>query len=128
MNTKTFSIISLGCFRNTYDSQVISEKYQKNGFNYISEDNINQGKPQWLLINTCGFIDAAKEESLSIIRGAIDLKKKNFVKKIAVFGCLVKRYQKRLSESFPEIDAWYGVMSNEELNLNLNLREVTYTS
>jgi ribosomal protein S12 methylthiotransferase len=63
-----------------------------------------------LIINTCGFIDKAKEESLEVIREAIDLKDKNKVKRIIVVGCLSQRYKDKLSKHFPQIDAWQGVL------------------
>jgi ribosomal protein S12 methylthiotransferase len=123
MNKKTFSIITLGCFRNTYDSYVISGKYRREGFTYrpglFSSPFIDQRKTkkcQWLIINTCGFIQTAKKESLSVIEGAIDLKRKKAVEKIAVCGCLVKRYHKELKKSYPEVDLWQGVITNDDID------------
>ncbi len=107
---KTFSIVSLGCFRNNYDSEVIAYKLSSQGYRYFSQDAEINGKGKevysLLAINTCGFIKAAKEESLAAIEEAIRLKRKGRVKEILVFGCLVKRYQKELEKSFPEVDRW----------------------
>lgn len=61
-----------------------------------------------LLINTCGFIDKAKEESIEFIRQAVRLKKEGKVRHLFVFGCLVERYHDKLKESFPEVDKWWG--------------------
>jgi len=103
--SKTFSIISLGCFRNTYDSEVIVSKFNLEGYKFIETfDNLDL-----LIVNTCGFIKTAKEESLDFIQEVIDLKLKNKVKKIIVMGCLVQRYKDELSKNFPEVDEWRGV-------------------
>ena len=105
---KTFSVISLGCFRNTYDSEVLAHEFSSQGYHFMpcnfEEPRIK--KINTLLVNTCGFIDKAKEESLAVIKGAIDLKKRGKAKRIIVFGCLVKRYKKELQESFPQVDQW----------------------
>ncbi|MDD5069852.1 MAG: MiaB/RimO family radical SAM methylthiotransferase [Candidatus Omnitrophica bacterium] len=102
---KTFSIISLGCFRNTYDSEVFSGRLLKEGFSLRTSGN----RCHTLAINTCGFIDKAKQESVDVINEAIDLKASGKVKRLIVFGCLVKRYEKELKKSFPEVDQWLGV-------------------
>lgn len=103
----TFSIISLGCFRNTYDSERIINDYTKRGWRFVK----GPFKPARLLIvNTCGFIDEAKKESLAIIRQAIALKQKKCIQEIAVVGCLSQRYRSLLEKAFPEIDHWQGVL------------------
>ncbi|MBP7087915.1 MAG: MiaB/RimO family radical SAM methylthiotransferase [Candidatus Omnitrophica bacterium] len=109
---KKFSIISLGCFRNTYDSEIIANKFSKQGYIFNNQKTFRLGQNQdLLLINTCGFIDKAKEESIDIIKEAVLLKKKKKVKKIIVFGCLVQRYQNTLKRFFPEVDEWQPVVS-----------------
>ncbi len=101
----TFSIISLGCFRNTYDSESIGTRFLKQGFTL--KDKLSSRHT--LIVNTCGFIDKAKEESLEAIRQAIHLKKKNKAMAIIIAGCLVERYKEELKKSFPEVDAWLGI-------------------
>ncbi len=109
MPQKTFSFISLGCFRNTYDSQAIAQRFSDSGYRFVGE-----GEPcDTLVVNTCGFITDAKKESLGVIEEAIGLKKKRKVKQIIVVGCLVERYRKDLEKSFPQVDEWRGV---EEFN------------
>jgi len=103
---KTFSIISLGCFRNSYDSGIIKEQFLRKGY-LFKEDP--QGS-QTLIINTCGFIDPAKKESLEVITRAVELKKKGKVRELIIGGCLVKRYQEELKKSYPEVDRWRGVL------------------
>ena len=107
---KTFSVISLGCFRNTYDSEVVTKRFVGEGYAFRQDWR----KCDTILINTCGFIDKAKEESLDIIREAIDLKKQGKVKNIFVFGCLVQRHRKELEKFFPEIDRWWGIEEFKE--------------
>jgi ribosomal protein S12 methylthiotransferase len=115
MSKKTFSILSLGCFRNTYDSEIVSTRFLNKGYKFISErqslkkNKYKKGAIDIFIINTCGFIDAAKKESLAAIKEAIDLKKKGKIKKLLVLGCLVQRYRKDLEKFFPQVDSWSGV-------------------
>ena len=104
---KTFSIISLGCFRNTYDSELITKRFIDRGYIFKeSADNVHT-----LIINTCGFIKEAKEESLEYIQNAVKLKRKKAIKKIIVRGCLVERYANVLKKEFLSVDDWGGVES-----------------
>jgi len=113
---RTFSIISLGCFRNSYDSEIIISTFTSRGLTFLDPtslftDKRNRAKAiDLLIVNTCGFIDKAKEESLKIIAEAVNLKEKGSVKKITVIGCLVKRYQKQLEKSYPSVDSWRTVV------------------
>lgn len=114
---RTFSIISLGCFRNSYDSEIIIPEFSNLGLTFLPPMSLstykgNKAKAMDLLIvNTCGFIDKAKEESLKIIAEAVHLKKKGRVKKIVVIGCLVKRYQEQLEKSYPSVDSWRTIVN-----------------
>ncbi|MDP2923659.1 MAG: MiaB/RimO family radical SAM methylthiotransferase [Candidatus Omnitrophota bacterium] len=115
MPKKKFSIVSLGCFRNTYDSGIVAEKFLRKGYSFMAESrslakNTNEFAGCDVLgINTCGFIDKAKKESLAAIKEAIQLKNRGKIKKILVFGCLVERYRKDLEKFFPEVNQWRGV-------------------
>ena len=104
---KTFSIISLGCFRNTYDSEIIVRNFIDKGYIFKEEAD----KVHTLIINTCGFIKEAKKESIEYIRKAIELKNKGIVKRIIVKGCLVQRYGSFLKKVFTSVDSWDGVES-----------------
>jgi len=114
MTKKKLSIVSLGCFRNTYDSETVLNRFLKNGYSTDgSADIFLTGKDDFkscdtLLINTCGFIDKAKEESVELIKQAVRLKNEGKIKHLFVFGCLVERYQDKLKDSFPEVDRWWG--------------------
>jgi len=110
INNKTFSIITLGCFRNNYDSEIIANRFLSEDYKYIDfKDRVDT-----LIINTCGFIEDAKKESIEVIREAIDLKKENKIKKILVCGCLVQRYKEELKSYFKDVDEWKGI---EEFSL-----------
>lgn len=117
MAKKDLSIVSLGCFRNTYDSETVLNRFLKKGYIVSKQEDIFlAGKDNFkscntLLINTCGFIDKAKEESVEFIREAVRLKKEGKIKQLFVFGCLVERYRDKLKESFPEVDKWWGAES-----------------
>ncbi|MFH1771717.1 MAG: MiaB/RimO family radical SAM methylthiotransferase [Candidatus Omnitrophota bacterium] len=115
MSKKTFSVLSLGCFRNTYDSEVAARRLVDQGYAF-KEDCSNCDT---LVINTCGFISQAKEESLEVIQSAVDLKKKGKIRKLVVFGCLIQRYKEHLVKEFPEVDQWLGV---EKFNSKNNRR------
>ena len=102
MPKKSFAIISLGCFRNTYDSEIVVYEFMQNG--YILKDEPKDANV--VVINTCGFIDKAKKESIEVIQDIVDLKNEGKIKEVVVFGCLVKRYLKELQKRFPEVDQW----------------------
>lgn len=108
---KTFSIVSLGCFRNTYDSEILAGRLKSQNYRFVDSLNPHTAaKRALLVINTCGFIDKAKEESLRVIQDAVTLKRKGMIKKIAVCGCLVERYLKELKKHFPYVDEWQGIL------------------
>ncbi|UCC94993.1 MAG: MiaB/RimO family radical SAM methylthiotransferase [Candidatus Omnitrophota bacterium] len=109
MSKKTFSIVSLGCFRNLYDSEIVAKRFLRKGFLLNPPVFTEEKYPRILIINTCGFIDKAKEESLEAIRQAIDLKKKAKIEKLFVFGCLIQRYRGYLEKFFPQVDEWWGI-------------------
>ncbi|MCF7907856.1 MAG: MiaB/RimO family radical SAM methylthiotransferase [Candidatus Omnitrophica bacterium] len=123
MSKKSFSIVSLGCFRNNYDSLRLKKQLLEKGFNFKESSE----KTDTIVINTCGFIDSAKEESLAVINEALDLKRKKKVKKIVVVGCLVERYRKELESSFKEVDEWQGVFELKSFSAKLKETENAYS-
>ncbi|MCF7871298.1 MAG: MiaB/RimO family radical SAM methylthiotransferase [Candidatus Omnitrophica bacterium] len=107
---KKVSIVTLGCFRNRYDSEVAAKRFLDKNSRLLPVDQLSsKNKADILLINTCGFIDPAKIESIEAIKEARELKRKKRVRKIYVFGCLVQRFEKELKKHFPEIDKWWGI-------------------
>ncbi|MCR4416878.1 MAG: 30S ribosomal protein S12 methylthiotransferase RimO [Ignavibacteria bacterium] len=102
---KKVNLVSLGCSKNLVDSEILLRQFQSNGLEIIE----NSKKADYIVINTCGFINDAKEESIRAILEAVDLKKSGKVKKVVVMGCLSERYKSELVEEIPEVDAYFGV-------------------
>ena len=126
MKTKTLrkdkvNIITLGCSKNVVDSEVLSGQLQANDINVVHESK--KSDHNIVVINTCGFIDKAKEESINTILDHVELKKKGRLDKVYVTGCLTERYRQNLEDEIPEVDAWFGTM---ELPLILKRFEADY--
>ena len=102
---KKFNIISLGCSKNFVDSEKVKGLLLSGGFKYseVAEES------EVLIINTCGFILPAKEESIDTILQAIKLKENGQIKSVIVMGCLSQRYREELENELPEVDAIFGV-------------------
>lgn len=98
------SIITLGCVRNTVDSQILLGEAKGRGHQIVGLEDADT-----IIINTCGFIEDAKRESIDTILEVIKLKAQGKIKKIIVAGCLSERYAKELKEEFPEVDEFRGV-------------------
>jgi ribosomal protein S12 methylthiotransferase len=104
-------ILTLGCDKNTVDSERILARLAANGAN--AQSGIEEADV--IVINTCGFIDAAKEESIEAIFDAVRLKREGRVRAVVAMGCLVQRYKAELIDEIPEIDAFLGLTEVEEL-------------
>jgi len=107
----TASFVSLGCFKNLVDSEVLGGMLEKRGVKIVSayED------ADWIIINTCGFIRDAKAESIDEILAALEQKESGEFKRVAVFGCLIERYPEELKLEFPGVDILWGVNDLEKL-------------
>ncbi len=117
------NIITLGCSKNLVDSEVLSGQLRANEIDVVHEN----GKLDHniVVVNTCGFIDKAKEESINTILDQVDLKKKGKLDKVYVTGCLSERYRGDLEAEIPEVDAWFGTL---ELPLILKQFDADYKS
>jgi ribosomal protein S12 methylthiotransferase len=115
------NIITLGCSKNMVDSEVISGQLIAGGTNVVHESA--KRDHNIVIVNTCGFIDKAKEESVNTILEQVALKQKGRLDKVYVTGCLSQRYRDDLEQSIPEVDAWFGTM---ELPLILKRFDVDY--
>ena len=91
--------ISLGCSKNLVDTEMTIGLFKKNNYNIVNEPQ----KADIIVINTCGFIESAKEEAINTILEMAEYKK-NRCKYLIVMGCLVQRYKKDLEKSIPEVD------------------------
>ena len=105
------SVITLGCSKNTVDSERLMKQLQVNKFDLTENPN----NAETLIINTCGFIEAAKNESIETILNAVALKNSGQVKKIVVAGCLSELYKENLMKEIPEVDAFFGTEKYEEI-------------
>jgi len=103
-NPRKFSIVSLGCARNLVDSEVMAGLLKQNNFDLIDEPS----GADIVLVNTCGFIDAAKAESIDTILEIARLKEEGKVKKLVVAGCLSQRFSDDLARELPEVDLFIG--------------------
>jgi len=105
---KKVNLLTMGCSKNRVDTEILMRQLQANGFDTYYEADPTKIKFDFVVINTCGFINDAKEESINIILEYAELKKKHRVGKIVVFGCLSQRYRADLQTEMPEVDAWFG--------------------
>jgi len=111
LKTKTLkknkvNVITLGCSKNLFDSEVAMTQLKANGFEV--EHEAEQDDSEIVIINTCGFIDNAKQESIDTILRYAEAKKEGFVDKLYVTGCLSERYKDSLEKEITEVDAYFG--------------------
>lgn len=111
MKTKTLkknkvNVVTLGCAKNIFDSEVMMAQLKANKFEV--EHEAKQDDSEIVIINTCGFIDNAKEESVETILRYAAAKKEGQVEKVYVTGCLSERYKEDLEQEIPEVDAFFG--------------------
>lgn len=111
MKTKTLkknkvNVVTLGCSKNLYDSEVLMGQLKANKFDVVHESS--EDDSEIVIINTCGFIDNAKQESIDTILRYVEAKEDGLVSKVYVTGCLSERYKPELEKEIPEVDAWFG--------------------
>ena len=112
-NAKKINLITLGCSKNLVDSEVLLAQLHGGGLEATHEaENSDAGI---VVINTCGFIDQAKEESVNTILDYVARKERGEVHKVIVTGCLSQRYKDDLIQEIPEVDAWFGTMDMPDL-------------
>lgn len=102
------NIITLGCSKNLVDSEVLSGQLSANDYEVVHENT--KIDHNIVVVNTCGFIDKAKEESVNTILSQVQLKQKGKLDKVFVTGCLSERYRTDLAKEIPEVDAWFGTL------------------
>lgn len=115
------NIITLGCSKNMVDSEVLSGQLLANEINTVHEST--KKDHNIVIINTCGFIEKAKEESINTILDQVELKRRGKLDKVYVTGCLSERYKNNLEAEIPEVDAYFGTM---ELPMILKQFEADY--
>ncbi len=118
-NKKTkVNIVTLGCSKNLVDSEVLLTQLRGNGIETTHE--AKKDDANIVVINTCGFIDNAKQESIDTILRYVDAKEEGVVEKVYVTGCLSERYKTDLEKEIPDVDAWFGTRDLSRLLKQLN--------
>lgn len=110
---KTIDIISLGCSKNLVDSEVLMGLMEANG--YMCTHDSDDPRGEIVVVNTCGFIADAKEESINTILEFAQAKTEGRIEKLFVMGCLSERYLAELEAEIPEVDGWYGKFNYRQL-------------
>ena len=125
MHLKEIDIISLGCSKNLVDVEGLMYALERMGYTCVFESKKPQG--EIAIINTCGFIGDAKEESIQTILQFAQRKQKKSLKKLYVMGCLSERYLHELEEEIPEVDKWYGKFNYYDLLQELSKDNICCT-
>ena len=123
MKKNTIDIITLGCSKNLVDSEHLMRQLEEAGYHVTHDAERPQG--EIAVINTCGFIGDAKEESINMILEFAQAKEEGLLKKLYVMGCLSERYLKELAIEIPQVDKFYGKVYWKELlhDFGKNYRE-----
>lgn len=117
MRRNTIDVITLGCSKNLVDSEKLIRQLEENGYKVTHDSPNPQG--EIAVINTCGFIGDAKEESINMILEFCEAKEEGKLKKLYVMGCLSERYLKELKTEIPQVDKFYGKFNWNELLADL---------
>ena len=115
---KTIDVITMGCSKNLVDSEMLMGLMEANGFRCTHDSDDPQG--DIVVVNTCGFINDAKEESINTILEFAQAKTEGRIEKLYVMGCLSERYLADLEAEIPEVDGWYGKFNYKQLLDDLN--------
>jgi ribosomal protein S12 methylthiotransferase len=107
---KKINVVTLGCSKNIYDSEVLSGQLKANG-----KEVVHEGEGEVVVINTCGFIANAKQESIDTILHFVNQKNQGAVEKVYVTGCLSERYKEDLEKEIPDVDRYFGTRNLPEL-------------
>ncbi len=118
MKKPTIDIISLGCSKNLVDSEMLLGLMEANGYQCTHDSDDPHG--EIVVVNTCGFINDAKEESINTILEFAQAKTEGRIKRLYVMGCLSERYLADLEKEIPEVDGWYGKFNYRQLVDKLN--------
>ncbi|GAB6949481.1 30S ribosomal protein S12 methylthiotransferase RimO [Hoylesella timonensis 4401737 = DSM 22865 = JCM 15640] len=116
-------IITMGCSKNLVDSEKLMRLFEDNGYRCTHDSESPDG--EIAVINTCGFIESAKEESINTILSFVEAKKEGRLKKLFVMGCLSQRYKDELENEIPEVDKFYGKFNYKQLLSDLGKAEIS---
>lgn len=118
MKTKTVkknkvNVITLGCSKNLFDSEVLMGQLKANNYDVVHDSDSMESKT--VIINTCGFIENAKQESIDTILSAVEAKEQGLIEKVYVTGCLSERYKEDLEKEIPDVDQYFGTRNLGQL-------------
>lgn len=113
MKKNTIDIITMGCSKNLVDSEILMSKFEANGYHCTHDSENPQG--EIVVINTCGFIEDAKQESINTILEFAKAKEDGQIKRLYVMGCLSQRYKEELEAEIPQVDKYYGKFNYSQL-------------
>lgn len=122
MKKNQIDFITLGCSKNLVDSEILMKQFEANGYKCTHDSKNPQG--EIAVINTCGFIGDAKEESINTILEFADAKENGRLRKLFVMGCLSQRYKAELEKEIPQVDKYYGKFDYKQLLTDLGKAEV----
>lgn len=117
MNKNQVDIITMGCSKNLVDSELLMKQFEANGYHCVHDSKNPKG--EIAVINTCGFIESAKEESINTILEFAQAKKEGRIKQLYVMGCLSQRYREELEKEIPQVDKFYGKFNYKNLLLDM---------
>ncbi len=117
MKSRTIDIITLGCSKNLVDSEKLIHQLELGGYSVTHDSDNPEG--EIAIVNTCGFIGDAKEESIDTILGFVKRKQEGKLRRLIVMGCLSERYRKELQDELPEVDCFYGKFDWEQIVADL---------
>lgn len=122
MKKNQIDIVTMGCSKNLVDSELIMKQFEANGYHCTHDAENPQG--EIAVINTCGFIEAAKEESINTILEFANRKKNGQLNRLYVMGCLSQRYKDELEEELPEVDKFFGKFNYKQLLSDLGKADI----
>ncbi|MDD7596010.1 MAG: 30S ribosomal protein S12 methylthiotransferase RimO [Prevotella sp.] len=122
MKKNQIDIITMGCSKNLVDSETLMKQFEANGYDCTHDSEQPDG--EIAVINTCGFIETAKEESINTILQFVEAKKEGRLNKLFVMGCLSERYKNELEKEIPEVDKFYGKFNYKQLLTDLGKAEI----
>ena len=117
MKKNQIDIVTMGCSKNLVDSETLMKQFEANGYHCTHDAKRPQG--EIAVINTCGFIESAKEESINTILEFIQAKEEGRLNKLYVMGCLSQRYKDELEAEMPQVDKFYGKINYKQLLADL---------
>ncbi len=122
MKRNQIDFVTMGCSKNLVDTETLMSKFEANGYHCVHESKRPQG--EIAIINTCGFIENAKEESINTILEFVERKKEGRLHQLYVMGCLSQRYKEELEQAIPEVDKFYGKFNYKELLSDLGKADI----